>query len=81
MTCQVAHSGSVEVALDVKDQTRAKVTEIVEAILRQNNAFECGIMARFSMTFAEGPGRMQEMAPSPELKKLGVVSLTSSAGG
>jgi len=80
MACQVVRAVNVEVALDTKDQTRAKVVEMVEALLRQNNVIECGIMTRFSITLAEGPTRAQQMTPSTELKNLGVVSLTSTAG-
>jgi hypothetical protein len=80
MACGVVRAVNIEVALDTKDQTSDKVHKIVEALLRQNNVIECGIMARFSMTFAENPGGEQPMEASTELKKLGVASLMTTAG-
>jgi hypothetical protein len=80
MACGTVRHATVEVALDTKDQTHEKVREIVDAILRQNSAIECGIMGAFSISFAESSGRVQESTPSAELKKLGVVSLKTTAG-
>jgi hypothetical protein len=66
-----------EVALDTKGQTREKVQAIVESLLRQNNAIECGIMAAFSVTFSESA----DVEETPEMKKAGVRSMTKEAAG
>jgi hypothetical protein len=53
MACGTGRPVKFEVALDTKGQTREKVQAIVESLLRQNNAIECGIMAAFSVTSAK----------------------------
>ena len=65
----------IEAALNTKGQTRQHVIEIVEAILRQNNAIECGIMAHLTVELNPGAGR----EPEAGLKKLGVLSLEKTA--
>ena len=65
-----------DVSLDTKDQTREKIHEAIDALLRQNGAFECGIMAYFSFTLGEAA--KTETHPAPELKKQGVTSVTTT---
>jgi hypothetical protein len=67
-----------DVTLDTKDQTREKIHEAIDAILRQNGAIECGIMAFFSAALGETP--KTETHPAPELKKHGVTSVTTTKG-
>jgi hypothetical protein len=81
MACGTGRPVEFEVTLDTKGQTREKVQKIVEALLIRNNAVECGIMARFSMSFADSSTPMRESVPGSELEKLGVVSLKTSAAG
>lgn len=71
MACTVERAMTIDIALDTKGQTRKHVEDIVEAILRQNNAIECGIMARLTMEL--NPSTQRE--PTAELKKLGVLSV------
>ena len=77
MACGTGRPVKFEVALDTKGQTRDKVQAIVESLLRQNNAIECGIMANFSVTFSECAG----VEETPDMKKLGVLSVTKAAAG
>lgn len=78
MACGVVRPTKVEVSLETKNQTREKVLAIVETLLRENGAIECGIMAHFSMTLGEGSERKVGSDPGPELKKLGVTSVKST---
>jgi hypothetical protein len=74
MPCGTGRPVRFEVAIDTKGQTHEKVHAIVDALLRQNNAIECGIMAGFSLVFSETAG-VQE---TPEMKQLGVLSVTKA---
>ncbi len=78
MACTVRRAVDVEVALDTKGQTREKVFELVDAILRQNGAIECGIMAFLSVGLGDHSARELGSAPSAELKKHGVTSLKTT---
>jgi hypothetical protein len=65
----------IEAALDTRGQTRQQVIDIVDALLRQNGAIECGIMAYLAMEL-----RPPEQSPSSDdLQKLGVLSLQTTA--
>ena len=75
MACGTPRPVRVEAALDTKGQTRQQVIDIVDAILRQNNAIECGIMAHLALELK--PSGNHE--PGAELKKLGVVSLETTS--
>jgi hypothetical protein len=70
MACTVKRPVKLEVSLETKNQTREKVHEIVDALLRENGVIECGIMGAFSMTLREA-----SPDPAPELKKQGVTSV------
>jgi hypothetical protein len=70
----------MEVALNTQGQTRENVIAVVEALLRQNGAIECGIMAFFSIGLGEGSAELGS-DPGPELRKHGVISLKTTDGG
>jgi hypothetical protein len=74
MACGKPTPVRIEAALDIKGQTRQQVIDIVDAILRQNNAIECGIMAYLSVELNAGA----QHEPNADLKKLGVVSLDTT---
>jgi hypothetical protein len=76
MACEV-RPGKFEVALNTKGQTHQNVMELVEALLRQNGAIECGIMAYFSIGLGESSAELGS-DPSPELKRHGAISLKAS---
>jgi hypothetical protein len=78
MACTVP-SVRVEVSLDTHQQTREKVLAIVDALLRENGAIECGIMGAFSLALGEKSSRELGTLPGPELKRLGVTSLKTTA--
>jgi hypothetical protein len=78
MACTVVRPGTVEFTVDTKNQTHETVMALVETVMRQYNIIECGIMARFSITVADDAGRIQDPAPGADLKKLGVVSMSST---
>ncbi len=70
--CTVKRPERFEVALNTNGQTREKIHEIVDAILRQNASFiECGLMAYLSFEMSAASGAN----PSPDLANLGVISL------
>jgi hypothetical protein len=72
--CTVKRSERIEVVLNTQGQTREKIHEIVDAILRQNTSIiECGIMAYLSIDL--GVRSEADTQTSSELSKLGVVSL------
>lgn len=75
MACGTPTPVRIEAALETKGQTRQQVIDIVDAILRQNNAIECGIMAYLSVEL--NASARQE--PAADLKKLGVLSLAKTA--
>ena len=79
MACEVPPH-TVELILDTKGQTSDKIRALFEEMLRINNVIECGIMQRFSVTFAPSPGQLHDKTPSPALKKLGVVSMQTTSG-
>jgi hypothetical protein len=81
MPCTVNPTGPVrfDVALRTHGQTREKIHEIVDALLTQNRGIiECGLMARFSIELAAGHKHDSGGELTPELEKLGVMSLTTS---
>ncbi|MGB8769736.1 MAG: hypothetical protein WCC92_08980 [Candidatus Korobacteraceae bacterium] len=56
MACTVVRE-RVELKIEAKHQTREKVHEMLDQLLRENGAIECGIMAGLTVTFekpAEG---------------------------
>jgi hypothetical protein len=55
MACSV-HFDTVELKIDKKNQTREKVHEMVDQLLRENGAIECGIMAALTVTFEKPTG-------------------------
>jgi hypothetical protein len=79
MGCEVVHPGTIEFTVDTKQQTHDQVMSLIETVMRQYAIVECGIMARFSITLGDGAAAIQEVTPSAELKKLGVVSMNSTA--
>ncbi len=78
MGCEVLHAAKAEVTIDTKHQTREKVHELVDELLRANGAIECGIMAYFSFALGEVPNLAGGSAPSVELKKHGVISVKNT---
>jgi hypothetical protein len=78
MGCTVLKDVAVEVSLDTRNQTREKVTQIVEHLLRSNGAIECGILGFLSFRLGEGSDRKVGSDPEPELKKLGVTSVKTT---
>ncbi len=76
MACGKPTPVRVEAALETRGQTRQQVIDIVDAILRQNNAIECGIMAYLALELKPSADR----EPGADLKKLGVVSLETTPG-
>lgn len=72
MACTVVRNVDVDVALDTEGQTREKVMALVDEILRQNNAIECGIMARFAISLRNRSEEEVVSGPGAELAKLGV---------
>jgi hypothetical protein len=68
-----------EVSLDTKDQTHEKVMAIMNALLRENLAIECGIMAQFSFELGRNSGEQVGSEVAPDLKKNGVISMTKTA--
>ena len=79
LNCGKVTPVSVEVTFNPKDQTREKLNEVVDVVMRQFAVAECGIMGKFTFTLEGSSGRLQEMPPSAELKKLGVTSIKSTA--
>lgn len=79
MGCEVVRPGTIEFTVDTKQQTHDQVMALIETVMRQYAIVECGIMARFSITLAAGASGIEEVTPSTELKKLGVVSMNSTA--
>ena len=73
MACVVQRAVTIDVALDTKGQTRKHIEDLVEAILRQNNIIECGIMAHLTMQL-----NPTQREPTAELKKLGVLSVDTT---
>jgi hypothetical protein len=78
MACEVVPH-TVELILDTKNQTGDQIRALFEEMLRVNNVIECGIMQRFAVTFAPSPGHLHDRTPSAALKKLGVVSMQTTA--
>jgi hypothetical protein len=78
MACSVPRPVEIGVFVDTKNQTHEQVLAIVDSILRANGAIECGIMAHFSITLGKRSEPRPESDPSPDLKKLGVTSLTKT---
>lgn len=79
MGCEVVRPGTVEFTLDTSHQTHDQVVELINKVMAQYAIIECGIMARFSITLGDGAAGIKEMTPSAELKKLGVISMNSTA--
>jgi hypothetical protein len=67
------------VSLDTKDQTHEKVMAVVDALLRENLAIECGIMAEFSFELGRASNEQAGSEVAPELKRNGVISLKKTA--
>lgn len=78
MACTVRRPVQVEVAVNTEGQTREKVIELVDALLRQNGAIECGIMGFFSIALGGDSSGKLGSDPGPDLKKLGVTSLRTA---
>jgi hypothetical protein len=78
MACSVKRPVTLEVSLATENQTREKIFAAIDALLRENGAIECGIMAAFSMSLGEGSKQKVGSAPGPELTKLGVTSLKTT---
>jgi hypothetical protein len=79
MACGVVRPGTVEFTVDTSQQTHDQVIELINKVMAQYAIIECGIMARFSITLGEGADGIREVTPSAELKKLGVISMNSTA--
>lgn len=79
MGCEVVRPGTIEFTVDTKQQTHDQVMDLLQTVMRQYAIIECGIMARFSITLGDGAAGIRDVAPSAELKKLGVVSMNSTA--
>jgi hypothetical protein len=77
MACEV-RPGKFEVALNTNGQTHQSVIEVVEALLRQNGAIECGIMAYFSIGLGESSAELGS-DPNAELKRHGAISLKTTS--
>jgi len=78
MSCGKVRSARVEVSLHTHEQTREKVHALVDALLRENGAIECGIMGYFSFALGEGSNHELGSDPGPELKKHGVISVKTT---
>ena len=78
MACTVRHPVQLEVSLDTKGQTREKVYELVDALLRQHGIIECGIMGYFSLALGKGSDEKLGTEPGPELKKHGAIALRAA---
>ena len=50
MACTVRRE-TMELKIDPKHQTREKVHELLDQLLRENGAIECGIMGALTVTF------------------------------
>lgn len=56
MACTVRRE-TVELKIDVKNQTREKVHEMLDQLLRENGAIECGLMGGMTVTFEKPAAR------------------------
>ena len=55
MACTVVQD-RVELKIDTKNQTREKVHEMLDKLLRDNGAIECGVMHQLTVTFEKPTG-------------------------
>jgi len=79
MACTVLRAANYEVALDTTNQTRQKVIEVVDALLRQTGgSIECGILGYLSIGLGAESSNTLGRDPGPELAKHGVLSLKAT---
>jgi hypothetical protein len=51
MACGKVGTGKLQFKLDTKNQTREKIHEMLDQLLRENNAIECGLMHELMVSF------------------------------
>jgi hypothetical protein len=55
MACTVRRE-KVELRLEAKNQSREKVHEMLDQLLRENGAIECGLLGALTVTFEKPTG-------------------------
>ena len=55
MAC-VVRADKAEIKIDKKNQTHDKIHELLDQLLRENGAVECGIMGALTITFEKPAG-------------------------